>query len=446
MADFPFQLREGRNAERIRLHLTEILQSPSFVHAHQLRSFLEFLVIGALEGREDEMKEANLGRDVFRRGATYDPRSDAIVRVQASILRKRLAAYYQAEGAQSPIRIALPKGGYVPQVEMRELTEPETGEAIAEESVAPGPPTSSISVLLPDSPLPRRRFVGSLLGFGVGVAAAGAGFAASEVLGQRSREARSPRTTAFDVKRTSPRIWGQLLDPSLPVQLAFGCPQFFNGGGVYVRDVNINDTGGASIPRIREISQQLQRYLTPVPNTYTGVGEMRGIHHLTRFLAYEGIDAGFENVQLLTPEQIQGKTLILVSSHRFRTLLDLLDLPRAYVSNYEESGGFSVSHDDGSHSQVFTSRGSGGAQESYGLVSLWSHPSTKGKILLLSGIDSWATYGATVYITSQGHLAELETKLGSAFSEEGQGVQVLVRMEGHDNQLSSVSYHSHRVL
>ncbi|MCW5964475.1 MAG: hypothetical protein KIT83_10595, partial [Bryobacterales bacterium] len=79
-------------------------------------------------------------------------------------------------------------------------------------------------------------------------------------------------------------------------------------------------------------------------------------------------------------------------------------------------------------------------------VSFWSHPPTGGKILLLSGIDSWATYGAAVYITSEQHLVEFEAKLGSAFGTSDKGVQVLVQMDGHDNQLASVRYHTHRIL
>ncbi|MCW5963701.1 MAG: hypothetical protein KIT83_06670, partial [Bryobacterales bacterium] len=340
MAEFPFQLREGGNAQRVRVHLSEILRSPSFVNAPQLRSFLEFLVEGVLEGRDDELKEANLGRDVFRRGSGYDPRSDAIVRVQASILRKRLTSYYEEEGKASPIRIVLPKGCYVPQVECPATeSSSENAELSADrlDNVASPDAIVASSAAALSQPT-RRGLIGTALSFAAGLAVASGGYMARDAFRGTRGGAITRSATAFDAKEVSPRIWGQLLQPDLPVQLAFGCPQFFNGDGVYIRDVNVNDTGGESNARLQQLSQQLQRYLAPVPNTYTGVGEMRGIHHITRFLAYGGIDAGFENAQLLTLEAIQGKTLILVASHRFRTLLDLLELPKKITSSFENGG------------------------------------------------------------------------------------------------------------
>lgn len=453
MGDVPPQIHEGDNAQKLRDHLAQISHSPSFAQAPQLRQFLEFLVVETIEGRGDELKEANLGRDVFRRGVGYDPRTDAIVRVQASILRKRLATYYDTDGKASRVRIVLPKGGYVPQFTW--LVEPDSQNGHAETSgeastaVVQSPPATPAGVEAPATPgiPPSRR--GLLLG---GLAfAGGAGIASMGFLAAgRSRSSRdlalAPSATSFNARKVSPRIWGLLLDEGVPVQLAFGCPQFFNASGLYIRDVRVNDTSGESAARLQELGQRLERYFVPVPNTYTGVGEMRGIHQVTRFLAYEGIDAGFENAQLLTLEQIQSKTLILISSHRFRTLLDLLDLPRAYRSDYQGSGGFALAEDKAAAATVFTSRGSGGSQVSYGLVSLWLNPTTGGKILLLSGIDSWATYGAAVYVTSQPHLQDLESRLEPSFPGNHAGVQVLLRMEGHDNQLSSVRYHSHRLL
>ena len=69
------------------------------------------------------MKEYSIGLEVFQRGVSYDPRSDAVVRVQATLLRKKLAAYYAEEGVNDPIILDLPKGHYVASFHVR------TGEA-----------------------------------------------------------------------------------------------------------------------------------------------------------------------------------------------------------------------------------------------------------------------------------------------------------------------------
>ncbi|MCU0228519.1 MAG: hypothetical protein MUF01_12855 [Bryobacterales bacterium] len=472
MAITPDQQQVGENDVRVRAHLAEVSRSDEFSHAPQLRSFLEFLVTETLAGRADELKEANLGRDVFRRGPGYDPRSDAIVRVQASILRKRLAAYYEGAGQQSALRIELPKGAYVPSFQWTRpglnpagpseqtssthggkpaTSQRGTMEQTTDQQSASGPTTGNPTKGFGQEANPwkrqsRRWFLGAGASFAAGVGATLGGLEIWDRVARPQRPVLAKTAPGFDARRESPRIWGQLLQPGLPVQLAFGCPQFFNGSGLYIRDVMVNDTSGDSAQRVQELSQMLKSYLTPVPNTYTGVGEMRGIHHITRFLAYEGVDAAFENVQLLTPEAIAGKTLILVASHRFRTLLDLIELPRAIRSSFQEGGGFVMENGDGAQPRTYTTRGSGGASESYGLVSFWTQPSTGGKILLLSGIDSWATYGAAMYITSQPHLKELESKLENSFPQSQAGVQVLLHLEGHNNMLTHVRYETHRLL
>jgi hypothetical protein len=73
---------------------------------------LRFIVEQALLG--NQLKETLLGVEVFGRIPSYDPRLDGVVRVEAVKLRSRLKEYYETEGAADPIRIDLPKGGYLP--------------------------------------------------------------------------------------------------------------------------------------------------------------------------------------------------------------------------------------------------------------------------------------------------------------------------------------------
>jgi tetratricopeptide (TPR) repeat protein len=68
----------------------------------------------ALAGEEDRIKEYTIGVEVFDRGPRFDPRVDAIVRVEAMKLRQKLALYYRTDGATDPVSITLPKGAYRP--------------------------------------------------------------------------------------------------------------------------------------------------------------------------------------------------------------------------------------------------------------------------------------------------------------------------------------------
>jgi hypothetical protein len=101
-------------ADAIEAQLQRILGSSHFAGADRLAAFLECVVRKSLAGRADEIKEYSIATEVFGRPATFDPRLDTIVRVQASKLRSRLADYYATAGTEDPIRIELPRGAYVP--------------------------------------------------------------------------------------------------------------------------------------------------------------------------------------------------------------------------------------------------------------------------------------------------------------------------------------------
>jgi TolB-like protein/Tfp pilus assembly protein PilF len=101
-------------APEAQAELERILGSRTFAGAKSARSFLRYVVEETLAGRGDQIKEYVVGVAVFDRGEGYDPRADAVVRVEATRLRNRLREYYEGEGRDDRIRIELPKGAYVP--------------------------------------------------------------------------------------------------------------------------------------------------------------------------------------------------------------------------------------------------------------------------------------------------------------------------------------------
>jgi len=102
------------DSRAVREHLDRVLASPSFAGSPRLRQFLRFVVEETLAGRAAEIKESVVAVHVFGRRSNFDSRSDSVVRVQASHLRKRLHDYYQNEGLREGMVIELPPGAYVP--------------------------------------------------------------------------------------------------------------------------------------------------------------------------------------------------------------------------------------------------------------------------------------------------------------------------------------------
>ncbi len=106
-------------AADITAELDRVLASKGFAAAGRLSRLLRHVVEKTVAGEADQLKEYAVGVEVFDRDDKYDPRLDSIVRVEAGRLRSRLDEYYNGEGAASPIRIGLPRGGYVAQFERR---------------------------------------------------------------------------------------------------------------------------------------------------------------------------------------------------------------------------------------------------------------------------------------------------------------------------------------
>jgi hypothetical protein len=65
-------------------------------------------------GETDKLHEYDIATEVFGRSkTTFNPGEDAIVRVEAHRLRKRLKEYYEGEGKDRDIHISIPSGSYV---------------------------------------------------------------------------------------------------------------------------------------------------------------------------------------------------------------------------------------------------------------------------------------------------------------------------------------------
>src|ERR1019366_369960 len=95
-----------------RAQVERILQSETFRSAEVLRHLLRFLADKSIEGEADQLKEYSIGLDALGKPPTYDPRHDAIVRIQVGRLRQKLADYYRTEGKEDPVGIDLPKGHF----------------------------------------------------------------------------------------------------------------------------------------------------------------------------------------------------------------------------------------------------------------------------------------------------------------------------------------------
>lgn len=100
----------------LRQHLKEIVDGTAFHGSHRSAQFLGYIVDRAIAGDFESLKERVIGVELFGRSPSYNTGEDAIVRVTASDVRRRLLQHYGTYGTTSGLRISLPLGSYVPEI------------------------------------------------------------------------------------------------------------------------------------------------------------------------------------------------------------------------------------------------------------------------------------------------------------------------------------------
>jgi hypothetical protein len=105
----------AEQANLVRSALESVISSDAFAPSKRCQDFLRLIVGHALAGELDCLRERMIGAEMFGRPIDYDTSNDAVVRVRATEVRKRLSQYY-SRTAQTPlVRIELPAGSYVPE-------------------------------------------------------------------------------------------------------------------------------------------------------------------------------------------------------------------------------------------------------------------------------------------------------------------------------------------
>ncbi|TPI21458.1 tetratricopeptide repeat protein [Mesorhizobium sp. B4-1-1] len=111
-------------APAVRETLERLLASETFGRSERARRLLRYLVEREQAGQADRLKGVSIAMDVFGKDGDFDASTDAVVRVQAGRLRELLEQYFSNEGVAEPVRIAIPRGGYVPSYELNAIRLP----------------------------------------------------------------------------------------------------------------------------------------------------------------------------------------------------------------------------------------------------------------------------------------------------------------------------------
>jgi len=430
-------INEGTPAitpEQILEQMNRILASRHLRQARSLEKFLSYVIEKKLAGDEDELKEYTIGLEVFARGTDYDPRRDAVVRVQANMLRKRLASYYENEGRTDRIVIEIPKGHYIPQFQLKDQAP--TGEM-------PAAPDDAVEII-DGARTPLRRYWPTILRvaatFILGLLTAIAYQSYRESIEAKMRTTRKPITD----EAYSP-LWDKFFDPGVENILAYGTPQFFSANGVYLRDVEINSPQDErAAARLNSLKKAFHHQFEPT-EVYTGVGETHGVYLLTKFFSKTAKELQVTRSRMVGWNELENKNVIFLSSMRFHTLAKELPYPSDFTINPGiDKGVYNMNPQEGEERRY-------GGNSDYAVITLWPGKLHQRRILVLSGATTWATLAAAEYVTNAEYLRRLNSHLEECRIKSGRAnhapyFQILLRSDVKDNHPVSISYVTHHDL
>ncbi len=114
---------EEADADLVEHQLAQILASPQFKSAKQMKNFLQFIVRKALAGKGEVLKQYIIAVEALGYPVDFDSDTNPVVRIKAGRVRERLTKYYENEGKNDALIITIPKGSYTPFFEKKARTQ-----------------------------------------------------------------------------------------------------------------------------------------------------------------------------------------------------------------------------------------------------------------------------------------------------------------------------------
>jgi hypothetical protein len=320
----------------IEQELDKIVNSPAFAQSQRLIRFLRFIIEHYLRHEADQLKEYKLGLCVFDRDESYDPRTDPIVRVEASRLRTKLREYYDTEGKDDLVYIEMPKGSYAPTAILRSPPPQNAPDSGGDK----GPKLAGKLVLL------------MLLVCLVSLSLAGYFFF-------RYREALRGLQTRQQVEPLAPEfqsVWGPFLTPGVETYVVFGSPLFFASPdhSLFVRPYDINDPQGLESNQTFQQLRDRLGLLTGPRYDYALLGELLAVHRLTDFFARRGASVTALPSYKTTWDALQNGHIILLGAPRMNHLLR--HFPRPLDFEWDEENNIRNRKPRNGEDELYTAR------------------------------------------------------------------------------------------
>lgn len=387
--------------------LDRICSSNELKRSGRLKDFLHYVGKRALEGENVQISESDIGVHVFERHQDYDTSADNIVRVNASELRKRILAYYAAEGVDETIVIEIPRGSYSPVFTVR------THQSSI--NVGNHEPTADGDARNPSPAMERQAFWhrmrhNAVLGLALGLAIA------CSFLFYQNRNLRT-RFFAWKSEPTLAPFWSGFLESPRETDIVVADTSVAVVEFILKQHISLNDYLNHSYTeqiQSSSLSPELKSDLEDVAARNNGsIGDFR----IAEKIADLDPNSGRIHLQYARdyrPRTANGHNLVLIGSSTSNPWSALFEEQLNFVIEYDNSSNQMLvrnRHPQPGESTVYAASGDPGRSSDFSVIDYIPNQDHSGKVLILAGTDSEATEAAGNFITTEASLRSLRDRL-----------------------------------
>jgi hypothetical protein len=363
-----------------------------------LPRFLLYVCEQHLIGNTHEITEQRIGTKIFHRASDYNPGEDNIVRSYARLLRKRLDEYFEHEGRQEPVRLIIPRGGYVPIFENvpetsrslaaahRQITDEKSENLSPVVNAATLPPDTSTGHIANSEAHWRTPWRSIFLGMVIGAFLVAAAWFRS----------RSIQSQEFGAEHA---LWAQLFQQErstliVPADSGLGILQNVTGklsgveeyaNGTYLAE--IKPIPGLGIGNLNDLRRQ----------RYTSVVDLNITSMLVRLPEFTKGQPHIRDARGITIEDLKSSNAILLGSSHTNPWVSLFDDRINFKLEYtrEVDQSFVLNeHPLRTESPKYINGSDGMANQTYGAIDYLPGLDGTGHVLIIQGLNMAGTQAA----------------------------------------------------
>jgi len=457
-AEFAKYASSEQDLAALNEHVEQVISGSAFKGSHRSGQFLKYIVDQSLAGHFESLKERMIGVELFGRSHSYDTGEDAIVRVTASDVRRRLMQHYSTNEKSSAFRLSLPLGSYIPEIKRNPVRRAEGNteshpadpklkrveiQPQAQVGVSPEIPVRSIEIRPQGQTiqtwLSRRKWLLVCIAMAI-------------ITGWSFLWSRSAGDRAMLPTHNAPIPWSSLLASSRPVHVITSDPNIVVVQEITGRELSLSDYANHRyISDESGLTPEELRYCRSIlwgDNSAAAVDPPIALR-IGAFAAMKARTADARASRSIQFSDLKtDDNFIFLGSPRSDPWTSLFNDQLDFKFAYDPAAKQEIiinSHPHAQESAKYVPTAQGWATgQSFAIVAFVQNPDTNGQVLILAGADGEGTEAAGKFVTDLPRLSSALYQCGIKPAGAPVHFEFLLRLDtmaGSPSHVDVVSCH-----